>query len=1154
MPSSLSRPREREPSPLAPCPAGEGRAAPAETSPRMRLPPTMAPLGEETPLIGNRSCSLSSMESGTLQVYLYHPANTPRSDPDLGGVLTFTYGEYLAEELCVAAAKACGILPVCHSLFALATEDLKCWFPPNHLFTVDNSSCQVVVYRIRFFFPNWFGPGKSYRFGLLNDRASAVLDCPTINYLFAQSRSDFISGRMEGALSLQLQEECLSLAVLDMLRMVKERKWSLEEIFSSVSYKSCIPETLRHQIQQQSFLTRKRIRRKFHKSLRRISGCQTDDCALKLKYLIDLEKLERTWVEESFPVRAPSGCEPGQEEQRVIHVSGENGIFWSHGGDESRQPFCDFPEIADISIKQASRDSNPVENRIVTVTKTDNRILEVEFLTLREALSFVSLIDGYYRLTADAHHYFCKAVAPPRLLENMENQCHGPIRSEFAVKKLAANDKGDYLLRRSPQDFDSYLLTVCIKTCLGRDYKGCLIQRDKDGSFSLSGVARRFCSLQELLCTYQNCTLHADGVALRLGTCCPPRPKEKSNLLIVRGSCCQLPCSPAAPRRSVNQMMFHKIQPENLMMCENLGQGTFTKIYRGIKRDQDDDECHETQVLLKVMDGSHGNCSESFLEAASTMSQISHKHLVLLYGVSIKENSIMVQEYVKFGALDIYLKKNQAGGKVTASWKLEVAKQLAYALNFLEDKKIVHGNVSAKKVLLAREGDSVSGSPPFIKLSDPGVSLTMLAKEMLIDRIPWVAPECIGDPKNLALESDKWSFGATVWEIFSGGTMPTSALEPLSKLQFYQNSLQLPAPKWMELANLITQCMDYRPSWRPSFRAIIRDLNSLITSDYELLSDLAPSELPAKDGFWGFITGPVCQDPTIYEERHLKYMCVLGKGNFGSVELCRYDPLDDSTGELVAVKRLQQSSAEQLQDFEREIAILRALHNDFIVKYRGVCYSLGRRSLRLVMEYLPKGCLREYLQKNQERLDHKRLLLYAWQICKGMEYLGSQRYVHRDLASRNILVENETHVKIGDFGLAKLLPQDKEYYVVREPGQSPVFWYAPESLSDNVFSRESDVWSFGVVLYELFTYSNRSQSPSEEFLRMMGLDKPMPIICHLLELLKDDRRLPAPRGCPAEVHGLMLSCWAFSQSKRPKFSELGPKLEALRDSRSKVRG
>ncbi|XP_023802119.1 tyrosine-protein kinase JAK3-like isoform X2 [Cyanistes caeruleus] len=92
------------------------------------------------------------------------------------------------------------------------------------------------------------------------------------------------------------------------------------------------------------------------------------------------------------------------------------------------------------------------------------------------------------------------------------------------------------------------------------------------------------------------------------------------------------------------------------------------------------------------------------------------------------------------------------------------------------------------------------------------------------------------------------------------------------------------------------------------------------------------------------------------------------------------------------------------------------------------------------MEFLPKGCLRDFLQQNQPRLEHSTLLLYAWQICKGMEYLGARRCVHRDLASRNILVESDSHVKIGDFGLAKLLPQDKDYYVVREPGQSPVFW------------------------------------------------------------------------------------------------------------------
>uniref|UniRef100_A0A8C3J8W3 Tyrosine-protein kinase n=1 Tax=Calidris pygmaea TaxID=425635 RepID=A0A8C3J8W3_9CHAR len=1096
-----------------------------------------------------RSCSLSSTETGTLQVYLYHWAPDPRSPPGTAaGLLTFTFGEYTAEELCVHAAKACGVLPVCHPLFALATEDLSCWFPPNHLFTVDDS-CTPSALPIRFFFPNWCGLGQSHRFQLLNDRASPVLDYPVIDYLFAQSRSDFIGGRVAVALSLPTQEECLSLAVLDMLRIAKEKRQSPDEVFSHVSYKSCIPEPLRCQIQQHSFLTRKRIRRRISKSLRKIGGCQTDGRYLKLKYLLDLERLQRRWAEESFHVRSP-----GSGADIVIHVAGESGVSWSCLGSEvrSRQHFCDFPDIADISIKQASREGSPVENRVVTLTKTDNRVLEVEFPTLQEARSFVALIDGYYRLTADAHHYFCKEVAPPRLLEDVENQCHGPISSEFAVNKLklAGSRPGLYLLRRSPQDFDSYLLTVCAEVRL--DYKRCLIRRDEDGNFWLSGVSRRFCSLRELLGTYGRRGLQAEGARMRLAACCPPLPKGDAGTL----GCPRPPGSPAAPRRSLNQMMFHKIDPQSLTRGESLGQGSFTQIYKGIKKDQGEDGHYQTEVVLKVMDGSHRNCSESFLEAASIMSQLSHKHLVLLHGVSLGKDSecIMVQEYVRYGPLDLYLKKNQGEGKVTTSWKLQVAKQLAYALNYLEDKKITHGNVSAKKVLLTREGDAASGSPPFIKLNDPGVSVSVLAKEMLVERIPWVAPECLSDPRSLALPADKWSFGATLWEIFSGGNMPLSLLEPQKKLDFYQSNLQLPAPKWTELATLIAQCMDYQPGRRPCFRALIRDLNSLITSDYELLSDLSPTEVTLRDSFWGYEPLALCRDPAHFEERHLKYISLLGKGNFGSVELCRYDPLGDSTGELVAVKKLQQDSAKELRDFQREIQILHSLQHDFIVRYRGVCYSRGRRGLRLVMEYLPNGCLRDYLQKNQPRLDHRTLLLYAWQICKGMEYLGSQRCVHRDLASRNILVESETHVKIGDFGLAKLLPQDKDYYVVREPGQSPVFWYAPESLADNIFSRASDIWSFGVLLYELFTYSNKSRSPSEEFLRMMGTEKMAQIICHLLELLKDNRRLPVPAGCPVEVYTLMLSCWTFAPAARPTFGELAPRIEALRDGRSKARG
>ncbi|NXU92988.1 JAK3 kinase, partial [Xiphorhynchus elegans] len=290
-----------------------------------------------------------------------------------------------------------------------------------------------------------------------------------------------------------------------------------------------------------------------------LGGCQTAAPHLKLKYLLDLERLRRPWAEESFRVRSP-----GSPEGITIHVAGESGVSWSCDGSENRQHFCDFPDIADISIKQASGEGGPVENRLVTLTKADNRVLEVEFPTLREARSFVALIDGYYRLTADAQHYFCKEVAPPRLLEDVENQCHGPISAEFAVNKLkaAGSPPGLYLLRRSPQDFDSYLLTVCVQvrppTCTGgsggpipgqrglggsggvptllipavtpqtrsgQDYKRCQIRRDEEGHFWLSGVSRRFCSLRELLGTYGHWGLQAEGARMHLGASCPPRPK-----------------------------------------------------------------------------------------------------------------------------------------------------------------------------------------------------------------------------------------------------------------------------------------------------------------------------------------------------------------------------------------------------------------------------------------------------------------------------------------------------------------------------------------------------------------------------------------------------------------------------------------------------
>uniref|UniRef100_A0A8C9SQW5 Tyrosine-protein kinase n=1 Tax=Scleropages formosus TaxID=113540 RepID=A0A8C9SQW5_SCLFO len=1017
------------------------------------------------------SLSCSKHGEGLLRVHLYHSNQSEAESTSL----SYPPGEYVAEELCIDAAKECGVTPMYCCMFALMRESDCMWFAPNHVFHIDESTNEDVVFRIRFYFPGWHssGPSSAYRYGATKGTETPVLDDSVMAYLFAQWRSDFVSGSIDVAVNHEAQEECLGMAVLDMMRIVKKislhplMNWTYAYILEVCKfYKSFLPKDMRARIQDYHIVTRKRIRYRFKKFIQQFSQCKATARDLKLKYLMNLEALQSSLYSEQFEVKEPSVG------QVTIVVTGNSGIQWScekrkeSGAEQELQTYCDFPEVIDISIKQANKDGSN-ESRVVTINKQDSKKLELEFRSLSEALSFVSLIDGYYRLTADAHHYLCKEVAPPSLLEALYSYCHGPISMEFAISKLRrlGNQRGLYILRCSPKDFNKYFLSFAV------GYKHCQIVKTSAREYILSGAKRSFSCLRELLHCYQKETVRSDGYIFQFTKCCPPKAKEKSNLLVCRSNQgLDVPLSPSLQRHNISQMVFHKIRKEDLDIHESLGQGTFTKIFRGIRKELGDyGQMHETGVVVKVLDKAHRNYSESFFEAASMMSQLSHKHLLLNYGVCVcGEENIMVQEYVRFGSLDTYLKKNK--NVVNTTWKLEVAKQLAWAMHFLEEKNVVHGNVCAKNILLIREEDRKLGNPPFIKLSDPGISITVLPKEILVERIPWVPPECIEDPKNLSLATDRWAFGTTLWEICSGGEKPLGTLDCSKKNLFYEDRHQLTAPKWTELANLINNCMDYEPMFRPSFRAIIRDLNSLFTPDYELLveSDMLPNRTRGC-GFTGAFEN---HEPAQFEERHLIFLQQLGKGNFGSVEMCRYDPLQDNTGEVVAVKKLQHSTAEHLRDFEREIEILKSLQHENIVKYKGVCYSAGR------------------------------VLFYR------LFNTHHKRYIHRDLATRNILVESELRVKIGDFGLTKVLPQDKEYYTVKEPGESPIFWYAPESLTESKFSVASDIWSFGVVLYELFTHSDKNSSPDKQG---------QMIVYHLIELLKRGSRLPQPEGSPVEV-------------------------------------
>uniref|UniRef100_A0A8C1DAG3 Tyrosine-protein kinase n=1 Tax=Cyprinus carpio carpio TaxID=630221 RepID=A0A8C1DAG3_CYPCA len=1006
--------------------------------------------------------------------------------------LSYNEGEVTAEDLTINAAKAVGITPVCHALFALYDPASSCWYSPNHKFNVEDQTGLLLHFRMRFYFRNWHGLGEkeplvtrhALRTGTGAESAtSPLLELTSLEYLFAQ-------------------------VILKSLNII-------EKNITEMRYLIAITHT--------------------------VGKGQLGPQEVMYKYISTLERLAPKFGTETFPVfsldlrsdedgsgshliasqtQTPSEETVNSEPTHEIRVSGSTGICWRNasGNDyiynqnrDAQSPdeqemdnwntFCDFPEISHIAIQGIN----------VCISRQDNMSMDMRLGSSLQARSLVSLLDGYFRLTTDAHHYLCHEVAPPRVVLSGINDLHGPILDEFVLQKLKKEaEEGTFIVRWSVLDYDRIILASLSQTKDGENpiYKQFRITL-KGSKFRLEGWDQEFSSIKELTSSLKTFVLKSGEDSFTLKKCCLPRPGGE--------------CVFSAWQTSQSNLLSHPGE-------QHLGRGTRTNIYAGWLKvhsslEDDDDESNNNhrnvkgiRVVLKILDQSHKDIALAFFETASLMSQVSHS--VFAGGVFYAQSVLFTIRQTHYVSVDCTVVIEKA--HVTPQWKFTVAKQLASALCYLETKRLVHGNVCGKNILVVRKGLE-EGMSPFVKLSDPGISQSALSRAERVERIPWIAPECIADGARIRSAADQWSFGATLLEICNNGDLPISGSTLPEKERFYETQSRLAVPSSQELASFISMCLTYDPAARPSFRTILREL----------------TEIQIKN-----------RDPSIFYKRYLKKIRDLGEGHFGKVMLYVYDPGNDGTGEYVAVKALKQESGSNLHDsWMKEIEILKSLYHNNIVKYKGCCTELGEQSgqvVQLIMEYLPLGSLREYIPKH--RLGIAQSLLFAQQICMGMDYLHSKRYIHRDLAARNVLVENEGVVKIGDFGLTKYIPEGEIYYRVREDGDSPVFWYAIECLKESKFSFASDVWSFAVTLYEILTNCNHRQSPPSKFFEMMGLVQGQMTVVKLITLLEKNERLPCPRDCPREVYLLMEQCWDFNPGQRPSFSSLAESLKDIRQT------
>uniref|UniRef100_A0A3B5LJU4 receptor protein-tyrosine kinase n=1 Tax=Xiphophorus couchianus TaxID=32473 RepID=A0A3B5LJU4_9TELE len=265
------------------------------------------------------------------------------------------------------------------------------------------------------------------------------------------------------------------------------------------------------------------------------------------------------------------------------------------------------------------------------------------------------------------------------------------------------------------------------------------------------------------------------------------------------------------------------------------------------------------------------------------------------------------------------------------------------------------------------------------------------------------------------------------------------------------------------------------------------------------------------------------------EASRIKIEKIIGSGEFGEVCYGRMR-LPGKRDIPVALKTLKAGYTEkQKRDFLAEASIMAQFDHPNVIRLEGVVTH--SKPVMIITEYMENGSLDAFLRRHDGQFTIIQLVGLLRGVAAGMTYLSNLGYIHRDLAARNILVNSNLVCKVSDFGLSRVLEDDPDAAYTTSGGKIPIRWTAPEAIAYRKFSSSSDVWSYGVVMWEVMSYGERP------YWNLTNRD--------VIKSVEEGYRLPAPMGCPAALHTLMLDCWQKDRNERPRFCQIVTVLDKL---------